>query len=88
MKSQTKRSGNAEKELDEVKTQLHGKEKEFADLKSFYEKNNASSLNEEERLKVQLTETNAKMEEITKRAENAEKEMETVKGELRETGRF
>jgi len=77
------RSGNAEKELDEVKTQLHGKEKEFADLKSFYEKNNASSLNEEERLKMQLTETNAKMEEITKRAENAEKEMETVKGELR-----
>ena len=46
------RSGNAEKELGETKIKLQAKEKEFADLKSFYEENNASNLNEEERLKL------------------------------------
>ena len=77
------RSGNAEKELGETKIQLQAKEKEFADLKSFYEENNASNLNEEERLKMELTETNAKMEEMTRKVDDAENETETVKSELR-----
>ncbi|CAL6317428.1 unnamed protein product [Bathycoccus prasinos] len=77
------RSGNAEKELGETKIQLQAKEKEFADLKSFYEENNASNLNEEERLKMELTETNAKMEEMARKVDDAENETETVKSELR-----
>ena len=62
---------------------MQAKEKEFADLKSFYEENNASNLNEEERLKMELTETNAKMEEMTRKVDSLENETETVKSELR-----
>jgi chromosome segregation ATPase len=71
------RSGNAEKELGETKIQLHAKEKEFADLKSFYEENNASNLNEEERLKMELNEANANMQ-------LAREEVETLKKKLTE----
>ena len=83
MKSQTREAETQKKKLGETKIQLQAKEKEFADLKSFYEENNASNLNEEERLKMELTETNAKMEEMTRKVDDAENETETVKGELR-----
>ena len=75
--------GKLQKELGEATIALRAKEKEFADLKSFYEENNASNLNEEERLKMELTETNAKMEEMTRKVDDAENETETVKSELR-----
>jgi len=68
---------NAEKELGETKIQLQAKEKEFADLKSFYEENNASNLNEEERLKMELNEANANMQ-------LAREEVETLKKKLTE----
>ena len=69
------RSGNAEKELGETKIQLQAKEKEFADLKSFYEENNASNLNEEERLKMELNEANANMQLVREEVETLKKKL-------------
>ena len=75
------RSGNAEKELGETKIQLQAKEKEFADLKSFYEENNASNLNEEERLKMELIETKTTLGEANEKIAQLELDARTVSNE-------
>ena len=75
------RSGNAEKELGETKIQLQAKEKEFADLKSFYEENNASNLNEEERLKLELIETKTTLGEANEKIAQLELDARTVSNE-------
>jgi len=66
---------NAEREIGETKIQLQAKEKEFADLKSFYEENNASNLNEEERLKMELNEANASMQLVREEVETLKKKL-------------
>ena len=64
-----------EREIGETKIQLQAKEKEFADLKSFYEENNASNLNEEERLKMELNEANANMQLVREEVETLKKKL-------------
>jgi len=66
---------DVEKEIGETKIQLQAKEKEFVDLKSFYEENNASNLNEEERLKMELNEANADMRLVREEVETLKKRL-------------
>merc|ERR1712159_753282 len=67
--------GKMKKELGESTIALKAKEKEFADLKSFYEENNASNLNEEERLKMELNEANADMRLVREEVETLKKRL-------------
>jgi chromosome segregation ATPase len=66
---------HVEKELGETKIALASREKEFMDLKQFYEENNASNLNEEERLKMELTEANANMKLVREDAEQLKRKL-------------
>ena len=65
---------DVEKEIGETKIQLQAK-KEFVDLKSFHEENNASNLNEEERLKMELNEANADMRLVREEVETLKKRL-------------
>ena len=69
------------KELGESTIALKAKEKEFADLKSFYEENNASNLNEEERLKLELNEAKTTLGEANEKIAQLELDARTVSNE-------
>ena len=66
---------DVQKEIGETKIHLQAKEKEFVDLKSFYEENNASNLNEEERLKMELNEANTDMQLVREEVETLKKRL-------------
>ena len=73
--------GKIKKELGESTIALKAKEKEFADLKSFYEENNASNLNEEERLKLELNEAKTTLGEANEKIAQLELDARTVSNE-------